>query len=256
MNGARSAIRIAFVLARREVVGFARQPARVAAAVGTPMLLWLLIGSGMAEAVKPRHLDAMQYSAFLLPGMMTLVVVFSSVFSSISLIEQRQSGWLQSVLVAPTPRWSIALGKMIGGSVIAWMQGAVLLLAVPFVHATVSVTGVVLSLAALALTALAMTGLGLALAWRSETTAGFHAVMNLLFMPMWLLSGAFFPASASAHWISYVIAINPLTWCNHAIRSPLAGSIDVMAFLMTGAFAVAMFSFVTIVIARRSKGKF
>ena len=253
MNDTARGLHVVIMLCRRELVRIVRQPARLAAAIGTPALLWLLIGSGLAEAVKPEHLGEISYSGFLLPGMMSLVVVFASVFSSISLIEQRQSGWIQSVLVAPTPRWSLALGTIIGGSVVAWLQAAVLALILPFLDTSITATGLIGSLIALALTALAMTGLGLALAWRAETTTGFHAVMNLLLMPMWLLSGAFFPASAASTWIASLIRINPLTWCNEAIRNPLAGESAWTGLLVAAVFAVLAFVAATVIIARPFK---
>jgi ABC-2 type transport system permease protein len=149
--------RVAAVLCRRELVRFVRQPAQVGAAIGTPILLWLFLGSGFASSFRPEGLGETSYAAFLLPGMTALVAVFTAIFASISIIEDRQQGWLQSVLVSPAPRWSIAVGKTAGGSIIAWLQAAILLFAAPMLGAPLSISAVLVILVALAMTCIAMT---------------------------------------------------------------------------------------------------
>lgn len=250
MSGAPGGWPIMFVICRRELVRFARQPARIAAAIGTPLLLWLFLSSGFTGAVRSETLGSASYAAFILPGAMTLIAVFTAIFSSISIIEDRQQGWLQGVLVAPAPRWSIAMGKILGGSIVAWMQAAGFLLFVPFLDLELTWPGTLLTLLSLALTCLAMTGLGVAFAWRSETTAGFHAVMNLVFMPMWLLSGAFFSVRGAAPWLAWMMWINPLTWCNAAIRGSMLGEFNWPALLVAAAFAGAMIVLATVIVSR------
>lgn len=238
------------VIARRELIRFVRQPVRVAAAVGTPAVLWLFLAAGVGSSLRPEALSAGSYGAFLLPGMMTLVAVFASIFSSITIIEERNDGWLQSVLVSPAPRWSIALGKTIGGGLIAWIQALLLLPLAVAAGVSMDAGSVILVALALAVTCCGMTALGVAFAWRSETSAGFHAVMNLVFMPMWLLSGAFFPASGAAGWIRGVMTINPLTWCTDSIRGPLTGVDGAWPLVLAAVFAAAMVAVATAVIAR------
>jgi ABC-2 type transport system permease protein len=242
---------IALMLTRRELMRFIRQPARVAAAIGTPALLWLLMGSGFADAMRP---DAIghdtRYSAFLLPGMMTLVAVFAAVFSSISSIDDRQQGWLQAVLVAPVPRWSIAFGRVMGGATVAFIQAAILLPAAPLVGLSLGPLEMVIVLTALALTSIAMAAMGAAFAWVSESTAAFHAVMNLLFMPMWLLSGAFFPVEGAATWLRWLMWINPLSWCTQAIRGPMMDQPWAVALASAGIFAGASFAVAARIITR------
>jgi ABC-2 type transport system permease protein len=243
------------VLCRRDLARFLRQPVRIAAAVGTPLLIWIFFSSGFAGAFRAETIGHSSYTAFMLPGAMTLIAVFAAIFSSISIIEDRQQGWLQSVLVAPVPRWSIALGKICGGASVAFAQSAVLLLAIPFLPMEVNAMGIIVAIVALALTCMAMAGLGVVFAWKSETTAGFHAVMNLVFMPMWLLSGAFFSISGAAPWLAWVVKVNPLTWCTQAIRLPLL-SREIEASLLplaeTGGFAIAMIALATLIVGRRS----
>ena len=119
--------------------------------------------------------------------------MFTAIFATISIIEDRREGFLQGVLVAPLPRWAMVLGKILGGSTIAVSQACLFLLLAWTVGIHPGPLAMIAVLGWLILSALALTGLGFLLAWRMESTQGFHAIMNLLLMPMWLLSGAFFP---------------------------------------------------------------
>jgi ABC-2 type transport system permease protein len=246
--------RIALVIARRDLVRFLRQPARIAAAIGTPLLFWAFMGGGFAGSFRPAGLGETSYAGFLLPGMITLVAVFSAIFSAFSIIEGRNEGWLQTVLVSPAPRWAIALGKISGSSLLAFVQAAMLMLALPFLDLKVTIAGVGASLLALAITSFAMTAMGLLFAWRSETTASFHAIMNIVFMPMWLLSGAFFPPTPSteggASALTWLMRINPLTWCTQAMREPLLNRDATMWLLASLAFAMVMFALATLSVMR------
>lgn len=252
MNAA-SPFTTVWIIARRDLVRYTRQPSRIIAAVGTPAFIWLFLASGFAEAIQPQHLDGRSYSLYLLPGMMTLVAVFASIFASIAIIEDRAGGWLQTVMVSPAPRWTIALGRTLGGAIIASAQAIVLLAAVPFMHADVSFIGILLSIVAVLITSFAVTALGLIFAWRCESTAGFHSVMNLLLMPMWLLSGAFFPLNGAAGWMRSLMLFNPLTWCTEAIRAPLMGDLSFMHFLPPTAFAVVMLAGAAMVMSLHNK---
>lgn len=209
-------------LTRREFLRFVRQPSRIVAAIGTPAFVWVLLGSGFAGSVASPEGHS-SYAAFLLPGMASLTVLFSSIFAAISLIEDRHAGFLQSVLASPAPDWAIVGSKVLGGSGIATAQGALLLLAGPLVGLEWTLTGYLLGVAALLAISVGITGLGLAAAWRVDSAEGFHGVMNLVLMPMWLLSGAFFPVSGAAGWLGAVMLANPLTWPTAALRGSPAG---------------------------------
>lgn len=242
-----------WIIARRELVRYTRQPSRIVAAVGTPALIWLFLASGFADAIQPQHLGDESYSLYLLPGMITLVAVFASIFASIAIIEDRTGGWLQTVLVSPAPRWTIALGRILGGSIVASVQAILLLAAIPFIASNVTVIGVLLSALAIDITSFAVTALGLVFAWRCESTAGFHGVMNLVLMPMWLLSGAFFPLEGAAGWMRWLMMINPLTWCTEAIRAPLLGSETWTAVIGAVIFAAVMLAAAITIISTPSK---
>jgi len=226
-------------LARREVVRLFRQPARLAGALGTPALLWVFLAGGFAESLRAPGSPASSFATFLLPGMMTLVAVFGATFASLSLIEDRNEGWMFAAIVSPAPRWAIGAGRLLGGAAVTWGQAALLLVTAPLLGLELTWGGAGLALAGLALTSLATTGLGLSLAWRTETAGGFHAVMNLVLMPMWLLSGSIYPVGGASRWMSLVTSINPLTWCTESVRQPIAGG-TVSAGAIAGAAAFAV----------------
>lgn len=212
-------------LARREVVRFFRQPSRVAGAVGTPLLFWALLGTGLSSSFRlPGGSGGLGYKEYFFPGTIFLVVLFASIFSTISVIEDRNQGFLQGVLAAPIGRGAIACGKVLGGAALAWMQGIAFLLLAPFAGIHLSLASALGAAGVLAMVAVALTAIGFAFAWRLDSVQGFHAVMNLLLFPMWLLSGAFFPLSGAPWWLAGLMRVNPLTYGLAAMRALLYGA--------------------------------
>jgi ABC-2 type transport system permease protein len=222
-------------LARRELLRFFRQRSRVIGALATPIVFWLLIGSGF------------NYLGYLYPGTLVQIVLFASIFSTISLIQDRNDGFLQGVLVAPVSRAAIVFGKVLGGMGIALIQGLVFLALAPTVGIRPSLGGGLAAVGALALVSFALTSLGVALAWRFTSVQGFHGVMNLLLMPMWLLSGAVFKADGAAPWIRGVMAFNPLTYGVDLVRGFLTGGgmSTSLSLAVTAGFGAAMFAVAT-----------
>lgn len=210
------------MLAWREWTRFFRQKHRVIAALGQPILFWLLFGTGMHQSFRGGNGDFMSY---YLPGTLALILMFTAIFATISIIEDRREGFLQGVLVAPVPRWHIAAGKMIGGGAIAWVQAVIFLalaLLIGSVPWSASIAGLLLLMA---ITAVGLTALGIIFAWSMDSTQGFHAIMNLVLMPMWLLSGAFFPipnledsAAIGQVVIHWMMRCNPLSYAVAGMR--------------------------------------
>ena len=238
-------------LTRRELLRFRRQPSRIIASIGAPVVMGAFFAGGFADSFAPPGMDD-NYAAFMLPGIVTLVAVFSSIFAAMSLIEDRREGFLQSALVSPAPRWSIVLAKVAGGSIIATLQCAIVLLAAPFVAGWPGIGGMALALLAAALAAVAVTSMGLALAWWVNSSEGFHGVMNLILMPMWLLSGAFFPAEGAAGWMSALMSINPLRWTTDAIRAGITPGAEtpMVAWMVAVGFALAMLAMAGAIVGR------
>jgi ABC-2 type transport system permease protein len=201
-----------------------RQRNRVIGALGQPILFWLLFGAGLQQSFRAGE-AAQSFLKYYFPGTLILIILFTAIFATISIIEDRREGFLQAVLVAPIPAWSMVLGKVLGGSILALGQAVVFLLLALTIHISMSPITALHVIALLFVTSIALTSLGVVIAWRMDSTQGFHAIMNLLLMPMWLLSGAFFPVPALTagsdagqvvlHW---VMRLNPLTYCLAGVR--------------------------------------
>ncbi len=215
----------AATLWRRELVRFFREKGRVVGALGTPLIFWLVIGSGFDNVFRPAGADeSVGYLAFFLPGIVVLVLLFTAIFSTFSVIEDRQAGFLQGVLVAPVSRQAIVIGKLLGGTTLAVGQG-LLLVAIawlaPNVNVSLTVGRFFGLVGVLTLVAFGLVGLGFTLAWRMTSSQGFHSILYLMLMPMWLLSGAVFPAESAPPWLAFLMAVNPLTYGITAVRATL-----------------------------------
>lgn len=231
-----------WALAHREWVKFLRQPHRVVSALLQPVVFWFLFGSGLKGSFSAPQGQG-DYAAFLYPGTVTMIVLFAAIFSTISIIEDRREGFLQSALVSPGRRWGLALGKIAGGGLLAAAQGMALLALGPLFGIPVAARGFLEGSGFILLTALGLTGLGFCIAWRMDSTQGFHAIMMLFLMPLWLLSGAFFPLTAdSPGWIRAVMTANPLTYGLAGIRHAVgqaSGPSPALSLAVSAAFAAA-----------------
>jgi len=208
-----------FALWRREIIRFVRQRSRITGAFAQPLVFWLLLGGGLNASFRPAGAAAgTNYVEYFYPGTIALVLLFTAIFATISTVEDRKEGFLQGVLVAPIPRWSIVLGQALGGTTLAVVQGILFLVLAPFVGITITLASFVATVAVMTIVGLALTSLGLIIAWRMESTQGFHAIMNLILIPIWLLSGAFFPATGAPGPLRWLMLINPLTYGMAALR--------------------------------------
>ena len=258
-------LQVVWMLSAREWVRFFRQRNRVIGALGQPIIFWILLGTGMHGAFRGGEQD---YMTFYLPGTIALILLFTAIFTTISIIEDRKEGFLQNALVAPTPRWTIAAGKIFGGAAIAWVQAMMFfVIAIAFGGAAISVNllGAVLLLA---VAAVALTALGVFFAWPMESTQAFHAIMNLVLLPLWLLSGAFFPVPILSetspagqvimHWL---MRLNPMSYIVAGLRTMMQS--DTSAFwcptllscwIVSLAFLLLTFGLAWWIVLRPAKG--
>ena len=244
----------AWTLAERELVRFFRQPNRVVGAVLQPLVFWLLFGAAFRGSFRPPA-AGQTYQQFFLPGIATLIALFTAIFSTISILEDRREGFLQGVLVAPVRRASLVLGKVLGGALLAVLQGTLFLLLAPFAGVALGPLALLGAAGVLFLVGFALTGLGFCLVWRMDSVQGFHAVMSVLLMPLWLLSGAFFPAAGLPGWLAWAIRLNPLTYGVEALRIALglAPGPAAPALGVTAAFGVATFLLACLLARRRTR---
>lgn len=204
---------------QREIIRFLRQRSRIIGAFGQPILFWLLLGTGFGDSFRlPGTSAEGSYLEYFYPGILAMVILFTAIFSTIAIIEDRKEHFLQAVLVAPVPRSAIVIGQALGGTTLALIQGVILLTAAPFAGIPLTVQGALAAVVVMALLAFALTSLGLVLAWRLDSTQGFHALMNMLLLPLWLLSGAVFPASNAHPLIGWLMAVNPVAYSVAALR--------------------------------------
>jgi ABC-2 type transport system permease protein len=189
-----------------------------------PLLFWALIGSGLSGSFRlPGGPEDLDYLEYFFPGTIVMMVLFAAIFSTFSVIDDRNEGFLQSVLVAPVRRSALVVGKVFGGATLAWVQGVLFLVLAPVAGIRLTLKSGLAVAFVVAVMSVALTAFGFAFAWRMNSTQGFHAVMNLVLMPMWFLSGAIFPLSGTPGWLDWVMRLNPLTYGTAALRRALYG---------------------------------
>jgi len=204
-------------LARREVVRYTRQKSRIIGGLAQPIIIWLFLGAGFSASFQTNG-PASTYAEYAFPGILLLMLLFSSVFSAMTLIEDRDHGFLQGVLASPIPRSAIVLGKVGGGTLLALGQSLVLLLLLPVTNMPFTMTGILYALPVLFLASIGFAATGFVVAWSMRSTSGFHAIMMIVLMPAWMLSGALFPIHGAPNWLSWAMTINPLSQA-HAVLS-------------------------------------
>ena len=251
----------AFTLWWREVVRFYRQRARVAGVILSPLLFWVVIGSGFRDfaSVRDRAAGQQHYLDYFYPGALVMIVLFTAIFTMMSVIEDRNEGFLLSVLVAPVPRSAIVLGKVLGGTTLATAQGLIFLIFSPLVGIHMTLASFGLIVLTVFLVSFALTALGFAIAWPMDSTQAFHAIINLFLIPLWLLSGALFPLSKASAWIRWLMYINPLTYGVEALRTLMypeaPSSFSLTASILTLLlFTLFMFGMAFVMANRRQEG--
>jgi ABC-2 type transport system permease protein len=253
MNGA--ALQVA-TLWWREITRFRRQRSRLIGAFMQPLVFWALLGAGLNASFRPSGMPAgLNYIEYFYPGVIVLVLLFTAIFATIQTVEDRKQGFLQGVLVAPISRGTVVMGQALGGTTLALLQGIIFLVLAPLAGIRLSAGAVAVSIATMALIAFALTSIGLVIAWRIESPQGFQAIMNLILIPIWLLSGAFFPAAGAPAWLGWTMRLNPLTYGMAALRDGLylahpEGLRTMPAF--AGSFTIALaFAALTFMLATR-----
>jgi ABC-2 type transport system permease protein len=205
-------------LCQRELVRFLRQRSRIIGALATPVLLWIVFGAGVGHSFRSGVPGGGNFMEYFFVGTLIMILLFTAIFSEISVIEDRREGFLQSVLVAPVSPMAIVLGKVLGGTVLATGQGVLFMLLAPLIGISVGVASFLAAVAVMLVVSFALNGLSFCIAWRMSSTQGFHVIMNLFLLPMFLLSGAMFPADGATNLMRQVMNLNPLTYGVSALR--------------------------------------
>ncbi|HWX92422.1 MAG TPA: ABC transporter permease [Terriglobales bacterium] len=248
----------AFTLWWRELVRFYRQRSRVIGVIASPLVFWLVIGSGFGTSFRSGNAPGQQhYLDFFYPGALIMIVLFTSIFTMMSVIEDRKEGFLLSVLVAPVPRSAIVLGKVLGGTTLAAAQGLIFLIFAPLIGVHFGIVGFLLIVLTVFLVSFSLTALGFAIAWPMDSTSAFHAIINLFLIPLWLLSGSLFPLTGASGWIRMLMRINPLTYGVEALRNLLYPEAPTQFTLQSSLatlilFSLCMFGLAFFMVSRRT----
>lgn len=240
----------AFTLWWREIVRFYRQKTRVVGVLASPLVFWLVLGSGFGNSFRSGGGPGQQhYLDYYYPGTLILIVLFTSIFTMMSVIDDRKEGFLLSVLVAPVPRSAIVLGKVLGGTTLSAIQGMIFLVFAPFAGIRLDPLQVLLVAIVVFLVSFALTALGFAIAWPMDSTQAFHGIINLFLIPLWLLSGALFPRTGASPWIRALMYVNPLTYGVDALRALLYPGAETPFPLSSAMATLILFSLVMFALA-------
>lgn len=219
-------MRAFYFLYRREIIRFLRQRSRLMGALLTPLVFWFLVGGGLGQSFQNPSAQLMGktegYFEFFFPGILALSVLFTAIFSTISLIEDRHQGFLQGVMVSPVSRNSIVMSKVMSGATLGLFQGLLLFVAAALAGMSWTLISVLEASLLLFAMGAALTSLGFLFAWKLDSVQGYHSMMNLVLMPMWILSGAVFPSEGGARFFQWVSWINPLSYAMKALREVLS----------------------------------
>lgn len=205
------------IIAKRDLIRTFRHKVQIYGSVVRPVIWLFLLGTGLRGGYTqlPSGVNLQQ---FIFPGMIAMNILFGGIQSGTSIIWDREFGFLKEIMVAPVSRMAIALGKTLGGSVIAWLQGLIVLSFFPLLGLSLSLAQLLLTLAAMFLVAFAVTAIGILLAVRMTTFEGFGTIDNFLVMPMFFLSGAMYPTDRIPEWLKCLVGLNPLSYGVNLLR--------------------------------------
>lgn len=209
-----------FALWQRDILRFFRDKARFFSSFAMPFLFLIIFGSGMSGSIRsllgsannPSTVANFNYVKFMFPGIIGMVVFTTSIFSALSVVQDREFGYLREILVSPVKRSSIAIGKVLGGTTIAVIQGLLMFVFIPFIGLKINLSIMIKLIPAMFLVAFTLSSIGLLIASSLKTSAGFQMVVQILIFPMLFLSGAFFPLTGLPAWMNFLVTINPLTY--------------------------------------------
>jgi len=205
----------------RDLIRYVRQRSRLYSSIARPILWLFILGSGLRPSFGA--VQGYDYTQFIFPGIIAMALIFTAIQSAISIIWDREFGFLKEILVAPVPRTAVALGKAFAGSTLSVIQGTLILVFAPFVRVPIIWYNILLLIPAMFLISFALVGIGIIIASRMTSFEGFGTIMNFLVMPMFFLSGAMFPVSGLPAWLKLVVYINPLTYGVDLLRNIVLG---------------------------------
>ncbi|MEO0073664.1 MAG: ABC transporter permease [candidate division WOR-3 bacterium] len=209
----------------RDIIRYFRERSQFYGSLVRPILWLFILGMGLRGSYAGRLGPDPQtsYTQFIFPGIVAMTAIFTSIQSAISIIWDREFGFLKEILVAPVPRTSIAIGKGLAGTTLSLIQGVIIIALAPLVHVRIPLLNIPLLILVLAVLSFALTGIGIIIAARMTSFQGFGTIMNFVIMPMWFLSGALFPLQNLPWWLNLLVRANPLTYGVDLVRRLVLG---------------------------------
>ncbi|WP_319508097.1 ABC transporter permease [uncultured Methanolobus sp.] len=234
---------IVYTIWLRNVKRYLRSKSRMVGSLGMPMFLLLVLGFGLNSVVAIPGMEQ-GYIGFIMPGIISMSVLFTSVFAGIQIIWDKQFGFLKETLVAPVSRLEIMLGQTFGGATTAVIQGFIILVLSLFMGLDISsISGFGIAVIFMLLIGISFTAFGIAIASRMEDMHGFQLIMNFVIFPIFGLSGALFPIDSLPGWARYLTLLDPLTYGVEGIRYGLLGSSQIdpgISFVVLSGFTILM----------------
>ncbi len=252
-----------WVIAYRELLRFVQERSRLLSSFAMPLLFLVIFGAGFTRTIGTMT-PGVDFVQFIFPGIIAMTVLMNSVMSGLSVVWDREFGFLKEILVAPLGRTGIVLGKAVGSATVAVMQGAVMLLLAPLVGVKVTPLLVLQLMPVLVIISMSLSGLGILVASRMRSQQGFQLIVQLIILPLIFLSGVFFPVNNVPAWLEVFSKANPLTYGVDAIRQLfLAGSAEVTGVTVFGhtmtvlqdVAVIACFGTILLLLAAWSFGK-
>jgi ABC-2 type transport system permease protein len=216
-------VEVIYALWRRDMIKFLRDRRSLVTSMVRPFLWLVAFGFGLRASVKLPGVAGADYVSFLVPGMATMTVLFSSMFAAISIVWEREFGFLKELLVAPTPRGAIVVAKLAAGSTTATVEAALMLVLSPLIGARFSVGGALAALPLLALFGMAINALGIIVAARMRSFEGFGSIVNFVIQPIFFLSGALYPIDSLPRALRVAVLLNPMSYAVDAVRGLCLG---------------------------------
>lgn len=208
----------------REVIRFLRAKSRIVSSIAIPLIWFCAFGLGLGSAFGVRHGD-LGYAEFLAPGIVAMTVLFASTLSGISIIVDKEFGIIKELLIAPVSRVSLVLGKLMGGMITSLLRAILItILFCVILELHVGILDFLGVLLVISLIAIGFGGFAIAIATKMESLEGFGLIVELIVMPIFFLSGAFFPITRLPGWLSTVVLLNPLTYGVDGLRLLMLGT--------------------------------
>lgn len=205
-----------YVIVAREFKKFIRERSRLISTIARPLLWLFIVGAGMSRLVSPN--TGVPYIQFIFPGILGMTILFSSIFSSISIIWDKEFGFMKEILVAPVSRFSIVIGKALSGTVVSTIQAVIILALFPFIGFKLGILQIIWVILISAALAFSLSAFGIVLATFYESYESFSVIMNFIIMPMFFLSGAMYPVKLLPDILKLISKLNPLTYGIDAMK--------------------------------------